>query len=258
MNHYIFDEKEISIDFDGKKIYGKAFIPRTEKKVPLVIFSHELTQTHKTGKGYAQNLAVRGIAVYTFDYRGGSVDSKSDGKTTEMSILTESADLEKVFLTAKTWDFVDSSKILILGGSQGGLVAAHVAAKFSADLLGLILLYPAFIIPDSIHADFKNLEEIPEEYSYRGWIQVGKIYATDAWSFDPYSEMKNFKKPVLILHGDKDSAVDVSYSKKAVENYPDAELKIFEGSEHLFETEKDFNDAINYILPFLEKIKMFA
>ena len=50
-----------------------------------------------TVKQYAIELANMGYLTYTFDFCGGSViKGKSDGLTTEMSVLTEVKDLESV------------------------------------------------------------------------------------------------------------------------------------------------------------------
>ena len=251
---YEYDEKEIWCDNDGQKIYGKAYIPRMDKeKMPLVIFSHELCMTHASGEGYAKELASRGVAVYTFDYRGGSIASKSDGKTTDMSVLTEVSDLEHVLATAKTWDFVDKDNIVILGGSQGGMVAAITASKHPDDLKGLVLLYPAFVITDELHKHFMSLDEVPNEYLYNGWIKVGKRYAVDAWKSDVYDQMKNFKKPVLIIHGDEDKDVPLYYSKEAQRRYPNAKLHIVYGTGHMFPEKKSFEEARDCVVEYLHE-----
>lgn len=109
---YPVQERDIWCKNQGQRIYGKLYMPQTGKqKVPLVIFSHELAASHKTGTGYAKALAARGAAVYVFDYRGGGPESRSDGKTTDMSVMTEVSDLETVLSTARSWDFVDNTSI---------------------------------------------------------------------------------------------------------------------------------------------------
>jgi pimeloyl-ACP methyl ester carboxylesterase len=57
-------------------------------------------------------------------------------------------------------------------------------------------------------------------------MTVGKNYASDMWDYDVYKAMENYEKKVLILHGNRDGIVDVSYSEQAAENYPDAELHV--------------------------------
>lgn len=54
---------------------------------------------------------------------------KSDGNTTDMSVLTEVKDLEAVIEYAESKTYTNSSKILLMGCSQGGFVSVITAAK---------------------------------------------------------------------------------------------------------------------------------
>jgi predicted peptidase len=138
---YEYETRDIWLTSRGNKIYGKAYLPVTENKCPLVIFAHELGVTHTTGEGYAEYFASRGIAYYVFDFPGGSISgSKSDGKTTEMSIMTEAEDLKAVVEAAQYWTFVDPERIWLHGGSQGGMVAAMTATMLPEKIAGLYLL----------------------------------------------------------------------------------------------------------------------
>lgn len=253
MAEYDYTSKEISCNIGSQSIYGVAYIPEKDGKLPLVIFAHELCNTHTAGIDYAERLAAAGIAAYTFDFRGGSAGSQSDGKTTEMPIMTEADDLNAVINCAKDWDFVDSEKIVLLGGSQGGAAAAVTAARSEDEIAGLVLLYPAFVAYDEVHAQFDSLEDVPDEFNFLGWIRVGKNYVSDIWDYDNYGEMKNYKKPVLLIHGDRDSTVDVSYSERAAESYPDAALYVIKGAGHGFYG-GSFEEAIQYIFSYLMEI----
>lgn len=250
-----YSEQEVWIDNQGQKIFGVLYMPKTDKKsLPLVLFSHELSATHATGDGYAKALAAQGVAVYAFDYRGGGSQSKSDGKTTDMSIMTEESDLATVLKTAREWSFVDKNKVVIIGASQGGLVASMVADKYPQDIKGLVLLYPAFVIKDELHKHYMSLDEVPQELTYNGWIKVGKRYVADAWNFDPYADMMNFTKPVLILHGDEDKDVPPYYSKEAQRRYPNAQLHMIYGTGHMFPETKSHNEAQEQMILYMRKI----
>ena len=49
---------------------------------------------------------------------------------------------------------VDSDQLFIQGESQGGFVGAYVAAQIPEKIKGLILWYPAFVIPDDAKRRF--------------------------------------------------------------------------------------------------------
>lgn len=55
-----------------------------------------------------------GYVAFTFDFCGGSaMCGKSDGKTTEMSVLTETKDLKAVIEYVRNLSYTDSEKILL-------------------------------------------------------------------------------------------------------------------------------------------------
>lgn len=56
-------------------------------------------------------LAEMGYVAFTFDFCGGSaMCGKSDGKTTEMSVLTETKDLKAVIEYVRNLSYTDSEK----------------------------------------------------------------------------------------------------------------------------------------------------
>lgn len=233
---YEYDVKEIWCENNGKKIYGEAYIPRLEGKLPLVITSHGLGSNHYSGASYAQKLAPRGFAVYTFDFCGGTSpdkENKSDGEVKDMSVMTEVTDLEAVLKTAKTWEFADKDRIFLLGGSQGGLVSAITGVKHEDEIAGLVLLYPAFNIYDYIHSYCDDYDSIPESYSFAS-ITMSKKYGQDLWDYDVRKELPDFDKPVIIIQGTEDDIVLPSTAKQAADLYPNAEYKEIEGANHGF------------------------
>ena len=130
----------------NKVIYGETFIPKGKGPFPLLIFSH--------GFGYSmsyiepEKLAMWGILVYQFDFCGESLSSKSEGESTEMSVMTEADDLECVIEQMKNQSFVDKNKIYLSGCSQGGFVSIIVGERLQKEIKGLILFCPAFSIKD--------------------------------------------------------------------------------------------------------------
>lgn len=248
-----YEKSELWCENKGQKIYGVLYKPESQGKMPLVIFAHELCKSHRSGSGYGKALASQGIAVYTFDFCGGGIYSRSDGETTEMSVMTEAEDLKAVVDAAKNWDFVDPDRIVVIGGSQGGMAAAVMASEYPEDIKGLILLYPGFVIPELVHNEFKHKDQVPDIFSFLGWINVGRNYATDVWDYEPFEEMKKYQKPVLILHGDRDEIVEVSCSQRAAETYPNGYLKVISGAGHKFH-EKSLDKALMHITEYLEDI----
>ena len=217
---------------DGKVIRGRIFMPEgMQKRFPTVIFCHGFGGNYKELAHHGQGFAKAGICCVMFDFCGGGPAGISDGSMLEMSVRTEHEDLVQVLETVRRKSFVDPKRLFLMGESQGGFVAASVGEEKAREIAGLILWYPAFVIPDDVRKVCEN--GIPDAYEVFG-LQIGKVYATDALSLDPYRNMASFHRPVLIIHGDQDGIVPIAYSYRAKETYPDVRLEVIQGADHGF------------------------
>lgn len=228
-------EKEYSFESDGKKIYARALIPESKEKMPLVILSHGFGGNHEQEQIVQEEIAKGRIAVFSFDFAGGSGYStgKSEGSNKDMSVLTEVTNLKDAFEFASKLDFVDKAKIYLFGASQGGVVSTLVAEELKDEIAGLYLLYPTFSLFDDARERFKTKDDIPETINLMG-ITVGRKYFTDIYDMDIYTIMKNIKVNTHIFHGTSDDLVSISYSQNAVKTFLNAELTELRGSGHGF------------------------
>ena len=238
----------------NNNIYGVAYVPQgsTEKK-PAVIYAHGFGGDYENGAFYARTLAQKGYVVYCFDFCGGG-GSRSDGSALDMSIFTEQKDLEAVLQMLKKQSFVDAEQIFLLGASQGGVVSAITAAEHTDEIRGLILLYPAFVLIDDAKERFARVDEIPEKY-FHMWMTVGKTYFENLLDYDVYEKIRAYQKDVLLIHGDADGIVPLSYSEKAVGVYQSAELKVIPGAGHGFYGQEG-DTAAAWMLDYLESHRM--
>lgn len=216
-------ESSFTCQRDGLTIGGKVF-KKAGDNLPIAIICHGFMAWQDTVRAYAIHLAKMGYAAFTFDFNGGSVmKSKSEGKTTDMSVLTEVKDLEAVIEYVRTFPYVNPDSILQMGCSQGGFVSALVAAKNKYPITKLCLFYPALCIPDDAKAGKMMMakfdpNQVPEVLRC-GFMKLGKQYVLDVLHMDPYEEIKGYEGEVLIVHGDKDKIVDYSYGQRAYETY---------------------------------------
>ena len=193
-----------------------------------------------------------GFAMCCYDFCGGSSYSRSDGATTEMSIFTEQADLEAVLEAVRSLDYIDADNIFLIGASQGGAVSAMAAADNAEKIRAVVLLYPAFVIPDDARLAMSVFTELPDTYKLMG-MTIGRTYYEKLADYDIYEDIKGYGGDVLIIHGDRDTLVPLSYSKKAVEVYPSAELKVIEGAGHGFSGEAE-KKSVEYMAGFLTRV----
>lgn len=239
---------------DGLTISGTIYRPKGDH-LPIAIVCHGFMAWQDSVKHYAAFLAEMGYAAFTFDFCGGSVMcGKSDGKTTEMSVLTETKDLEAVIEYVRNLSYTDSEKILLMGCSQGGFVSALVAAKNNFPIEKLVLFYPALCIPDDARAGKMMIvkfdpQNVPDTFRC-GLMKLGRCYAMDVMQMDAFAEIKNYAGRVCIVHGTKDKIVDVSYANRAAEAYKSTmpigmqeskrvQLHFIDGGGHMFSKKHD-------------------
>ncbi len=240
------------IEADGQQLYGELIVPEGNENAPLVICSHGFNGSYKYYRNYVGlALAKSGYIVYCYDFYNGSKHSKSGGTTVDMSVFDERKQLSAVithFLENKEYS---QKEIFLFGESQGAFVTALTAPLFKEKIRGLILYYPAFSIQDDMLKRYKTIDEVPEVMDFMG-VKIGKTYYEGFFGFDPYAEVSGYKGPVLILHGDADRTVNVSYGRRAAEAYENARLIILSGEDHGF-SGKGKQIAAKYTFDFLKE-----
>lgn len=82
-------------------------------------------------------------------------------------------------------------------------------------------------------------------------MNVGRAYFEPLLNYDIYAEIAAYDKDVLLIHGDADRIVPLSYSERALEVYPSAELKVIPGGGHGFYGQ-DAQQAMEDIVEYLE------
>lgn len=216
------------------ELYNVMYIPTTnQEKYTTVVMLHGLNATADGMAVMAKELVQYGYACLTFDFVNGSNLSKSGNKMKKMSLLTEKNDLMAVMEQLKKVNYVDQDNIFIYSESQGGAVTVFSLAEIQDQIQGIILSYPALQIPETIRANYPDKDNIPETVNMGG-CALGKIYAVDAYDIDFWALCAQYSGNVLIMHGDQDTSVDLSFSQKAVTCFPNAELVVYEGAGHGF------------------------
>ena len=231
--------KLIDVYRDSKRVYTELYIPEGQKdSYPTVIFSHGFTATGRNQVHFAEVLNDAGFGLCLFDFCGGGFDSRSDGSSLQMSVMTEVEDLRAVYKAVADEAGVDSGNLFLMGNSQGALVSSLLALELEDQLKALVLNFPAFSIPESTRESYPEPDRIPDKTEIFDF-PVGAVYHRDIWELDIFEKIGRFKKNVLIVHGSKDEIVPLSFSEKAREIYENAELLVIEGAGHGYTLSED-------------------
>lgn len=234
--------KKFVCERDGLKIRGRVW-GSGEGKKPAVLLSHGFLANQRMCFTYAKLLAKIGYIAFTFDFNGGGLFSRSQGKSEDMTIMTEKADLLAVFKAVRERSDVDREHISLLGCSQGGLVSALLAKELNGEVERLILLYPALCIPDDARAGSMlfyrfDPENIPNLLGHFP-MKLGGDYARSVITMNVYKEISGFEGKVLYLQGTADRIVDVSYARRGKECFSDCDYREIEGGGHMFSGKHD-------------------
>ncbi|MEE8807789.1 MAG: alpha/beta fold hydrolase [Lactimicrobium sp.] len=210
------------VDYDDISLYGKILIPEGKGRFPTVIYAHGAESDYKADMTTLKSLAESGIACYTFDFYGWTKRSTGPEDTHwfhdiprgvddsyQKKVLQQVEDLNAVIDTVKTWNFVDTSHLYLLGSSMGGATASAAAITHSTDVHGIILQYPAI-----------NLNP-------------------DALKTGAPLDVNGYTGPVLILQGTKDKIVPLEMARSLTDHYNikkanHAKLIIYKGQPHVF------------------------
>lgn len=227
---------------DGLTIRGHVFRKETGT-LPAIIICHGFMANQQSVEHYAGMLAGLGWAAFIFDFCGGCLKGSSDGRQAEMSVLTELEDLKAVIRYVKQRPDVDAEHISLMGCSQGGVVCALAAARLKNEIERLILFFPALCIPDDARRGrmmFAKFDpgNIPPVVS-RFPMELGDVYVKDVINMNIYDEISGYDGPVLLVHGTKDTIVDINYSRKAKEVYKQCEYLEIDGADHMFKKRHD-------------------
>lgn len=242
---YRSQSRIIKIPYGQENIYGELLFPEGKKSDTLIIGSHGFNGSmiyFKNALGY--RLSQEGYDVYVYDFINGSRHSKSGGYIEDMSALDEVKQLETVYAY-----FEDKYENIILAGeSQGGLITTLAYGDMKDKTRALILYYPAYCAV----SDAKK--RIEDQKSNLFGIRFRSDYSKELSQIDLESAIRAIDIPVLLIHGDSDRTVDVSYAYWSQKLINDCELHVLQGKDHGFD-QKGRIEASGYVSSFLKKIR---
>lgn len=231
------------------------------------------------GQGYGrwawepilEPLAER-FRVLSYDPRGVGESDKPDGPYT----------VEQ--LTADVLQVLDAHEIArahVVGVSLGGMVAQQLAIEHPARVERLVLLATSsgfghpVAMPASLPALYAEVAGLDPDAAVRRFVENavsdrGEVVeellrrrrehqieprfrdaqGAAAIAFDSYDRLEQIAAPTLVLTGDEDNVVDWHSSEGLAERIPDARLRVFPGTGHLFLWEQP-GEVANALLEFL-------
>ena len=246
--------QELWIENGSRRIFGELFTPaqniqKRNAQRPIAIIAHGFNGTFDYGRNYFKTMESLGYDCYTFDFPCGSVRSRSDNNTLNMSILDEVSDLKAIVTHFRKQGH---RHIVLIGESQGGLVSALTAAELKDKVSQLVLVFPALCIPDNWRERYPRLQDIQDVTELWG-VKMGRRFFEEIHDMRPLDLIGQYRGPVLIVQGDADRVVSMDDSRRAQQLYrPDTRLYVIPGAGHGFKPH-EFQQEMEQLLQFMKK-----
>lgn len=281
-----FTETNIELQTSTGKISGTLTTPKTFNKIPVALIIAGSGPTDRNGnsmflksdayKKLAQQLALHNIATVRYDKRG---------VVLSMSAAKSESDLrfDDYVNDAKDWiNLLKQDKrfttVIVIGHSEGSLIGMIAAAEANADkyisVAGAgrpadkIIREQLSNQPDSLQQQTsaimdsllqgKTVNNVDPSLNtlFRASVQP---YLISWFKYDPQTEIKKLKIPVLIIQGTSDIQVTENDAKLLAAAKPGAQLVMIGNMNHIFrivEGGREVNIATysNPSLPISQKL----
>jgi pimeloyl-ACP methyl ester carboxylesterase len=259
-------EREVTVDGGPAPLYGSLLTPAVARPGPAVLLIAGSGPTDRDGnstvpgvrpgnlKLIAEGLAAAGVTSLRYDKR--AIAKSAPAAVSEADLRFTTAVDDAVLFARLLQAQPGVTCVILLGHSEGALVAALAAQKIAAcgvievsgigRPLGVVLREQlvAQNLPPPIMAQIdaglaelehgREIANIPGlESLFRPSVQP---YLISQLTLDPAKALAAVKAPVLILQGDNDLQVSVQDARLLAAARPDAKLVVLPGMNHVLKT----------------------
>ncbi|MFH1074487.1 MAG: alpha/beta fold hydrolase [Candidatus Firestonebacteria bacterium] len=226
----------------GFNLAGVMHLPKPrQKKAPLVVMNHGFTgnksETHYMFTKLARALAENGIAAFRFDC---FASGDSEGEYKDTNFYRDISDAKNAVVFAKSFKRIDKKRVGLFGMSKGGYISAILCGECKGIKAAGLMCAPA---------DFPKLWDTRLGKNYKqnkifdySGLSIGKVFTEALYSLGNKNleSIAGFKNPLLIVHGTKDTVVEVSDAKVyyKISGSKKKKLVLVKGSDHGFSSIK--------------------
>jgi len=253
-----------NIEFkNGEGLTLRGFVFEPKRYDTAIIFLHGFP-SHIAGfttSRLARAIRKTKYLLMVFDF---SHTDTSDGKFEDKLMSKEVKDIKyAIDFLEKNYDY---KKLVLIGHSTGAIDAALYAHK-DKRIDKLVLMGAESDTKHSVRYDFTDVQV--RDFWTKGYIiyknkekgttwwphnkKLKKAFYDEFFTLDIPKAIKKYKRPLLIVHGEKDEAIPLRDPKELFKNaHKPKKLVIIRGADHRFSKPEHFKKLIKTIHRFIK------
>lgn len=241
MDKELHPGEEVELAGSMGKLFCLRQLPekRKSEKIPVAVLCHGLMGTCHSplSDTLAEVCLSLGIGCIRFDFNG---CGKSEGDFSQMTAHNEMDDLLTVL--ANVWRQEYAGKIILMGHSQGGLIAGMTAGRLGPTQVSALCMFSATtnirdeILYGRLFGQTFDPWHAPEKVALPNGRLIGRNFIQTAMDLPIVETIKKYTGPTFLLHGMADQIVPYTYTLRLHEQMSNSCLELLPGEKHRYET----------------------
>ena len=261
----LLTRRSVSFLSGGRRLHGELVAPRaaTGRRPAAVFLVGSGTSSYRTNyRGFLRDnleaqLLPHGVALLYFDKPGLGL---SEGQWARATFADRAADARAALAFLATQPGIDSTRLAVVGHSQGGWVAQLVAARYPAQVRCAVSLAGAsYPVRRQLLGDYYSQNRCRGLDTAQAWRraqgQTRRAFALTwllpvraQWAqlrrirrFDPAADLRRVQRPLLLLVGEHDELVDPAWTEARLHEVlgpalpPNVRYQTITGADHSFQ-----------------------